>query len=126
MASDRSPRPDYRCLGAAGCRPASRWSLKALRRCARLDRCVLLGRGRIDPRTGRQNSAGKSTLIKVLTGVYQPDDGRLLYLGEPVSFSRPADAQNAGISTVYQEINLTLLSVARNVSSAANRALVSG
>lgn len=63
-----------------------------------------------------ENGAGKSTLIKVLTGVYQPDDGRLLYLGEPVSFSRPADAQNAGISTVYQEINLVpLLSVARNI-----------
>jgi len=63
-----------------------------------------------------ENGAGKSTLIKVLTGVYQPDDGQLLYQGNPVSFSRPADAQNAGISTVYQEINLVpLLSVARNI-----------
>lgn len=63
-----------------------------------------------------ENGAGKSTLIKVLTGVYQPDDGELLYQGQPVSFTRPADAQDAGISTVYQEINLVpLLSVARNI-----------
>lgn len=63
-----------------------------------------------------ENGAGKSTLIKVLTGVHQPDDGQLLYQGRPVSFTRPADAQNAGISTVYQEINLVpLLSVARNI-----------
>lgn len=63
-----------------------------------------------------ENGAGKSTLIKVLTGVYRPDDGRLIYQGDPVEFSRPSDAQNVGISTVYQEINLVpLLSVARNI-----------
>ncbi|PYG00597.1 ribose transport system ATP-binding protein [Georgenia satyanarayanai] len=63
-----------------------------------------------------ENGAGKSTLIKVLTGVYQPDAGEIRYRGEPVSFSRPSDAQDVGISTVYQEISLVpLLSVARNV-----------
>ncbi len=63
-----------------------------------------------------ENGAGKSTLIKVLTGVYQPDQGRITYRGEPVSFARPLDAQAAGISTIYQEVNLVpLLSVARNL-----------
>ncbi len=63
-----------------------------------------------------ENGAGKSTLIKVLTGVYQPDHGQILYRGEPVVFERPLDAQAAGISTIYQEVNLVpLLSVARNL-----------
>jgi ribose transport system ATP-binding protein len=63
-----------------------------------------------------ENGAGKSTLIKVLTGVYQADDGEVRYRGEPVSFARPLDAQRAGISTIYQEVNLIpLMSVARNL-----------
>jgi galactofuranose transport system ATP-binding protein len=63
-----------------------------------------------------ENGAGKSTLIKVLTGVYTPDDGTLHHLGEPVRFARPADAQAAGISTVYQEVNLVpMQSVASNL-----------
>ncbi|GAB3040912.1 sugar ABC transporter ATP-binding protein [Parafrigoribacterium mesophilum] len=63
-----------------------------------------------------ENGAGKSTLIKVLTGVYQPDDGQLLFEGEPVAFARPLDAQRAGVSTIYQEVNLVpLMSVAQNI-----------
>ncbi|MGW3403491.1 sugar ABC transporter ATP-binding protein [Streptomyces zhihengii] len=63
-----------------------------------------------------ENGAGKSTLIKVLTGVYRPDGGELLLSGEPVSFARPFEAQQAGISTIYQEVNLVpLMSVARNI-----------
>lgn len=63
-----------------------------------------------------ENGAGKSTLIKVLTGVYQPDAGEVRFRGEPVRFARPAAAQAAGISTIYQEVNLIpLQSVARNV-----------
>jgi ribose transport system ATP-binding protein len=63
-----------------------------------------------------ENGAGKSTLIKVLTGVHQPDAGELRYLDEPVRFSRPADAQASGISTVYQEVNLVpSMSVASNL-----------
>jgi galactofuranose transport system ATP-binding protein len=63
-----------------------------------------------------ENGAGKSTLIKVLTGVYRPDKGALHYLGKPARFSRPLDAQAAGISTVYQEVNLVpLQSVASNL-----------
>ncbi|MBA2700508.1 MAG: sugar ABC transporter ATP-binding protein [Chloroflexi bacterium] len=63
-----------------------------------------------------ENGAGKSTLIKILTGVHQPDAGTILDRGEPVTFARPLDAQAAGISTIYQEVNLVpLLSVARNL-----------
>ncbi|MFD8570640.1 sugar ABC transporter ATP-binding protein [Streptomyces sp. NPDC059639] len=65
-----------------------------------------------------ENGAGKSTLIKVLTGVYRPDPdaGELTYDGSPVSFATPLDAQHAGISTIYQEVNLVpLMSVARNL-----------
>jgi galactofuranose transport system ATP-binding protein len=63
-----------------------------------------------------ENGAGKSTLIKVLTGVHQPDQGRIIYRGTSVTFARPLDAQAAGISTIYQEVNLVpLVSVARNL-----------
>jgi monosaccharide-transporting ATPase len=63
-----------------------------------------------------ENGAGKSTLIKVITGVYQPDRGELRYQGEPTRFASPLDAQRAGISTIYQEVNLIpLMSVARNL-----------
>ncbi|WP_354596233.1 sugar ABC transporter ATP-binding protein [Streptomyces sp. JL1001] len=63
-----------------------------------------------------ENGAGKSTLIKVLTGVYQSDGGEVRVGGEPVRFARPFEAQQAGISTIYQEVNLVpLMSVARNI-----------
>lgn len=63
-----------------------------------------------------ENGAGKSTLIKALTGVYGIDSGVITLAGEQVSFSGPAAAQAAGISTVYQEVNLLgNLTVAENI-----------
>ena len=63
-----------------------------------------------------ENGAGKSTLIKVLTGVEVKDSGTILMDGSEISPQTPIDAQNAGISTVYQEVNLCPdLSVAENV-----------
>src|SRR3954469_21797512 len=63
-----------------------------------------------------ENGAGKSTLIKVLTGVYGVDAGTIELNGGTVAFSGPGEAQQAGISTVYQEVNLCPnLSVAENV-----------
>nr|WP_245989100.1 sugar ABC transporter ATP-binding protein [Agromyces tardus] len=63
-----------------------------------------------------ENGAGKSTLIKALTGVYLIDSGTIALAGEQVAFSGPAQAQAAGISTVYQEVNLLPnLSVAENI-----------
>jgi len=63
-----------------------------------------------------QNGAGKSTLIKVLTGVYTPDAGEILLEGQAIHPTSTLDAQNLGISTVYQEVNLCPnLSVAENI-----------
>ena len=63
-----------------------------------------------------ENGAGKSTLIKMMTGVHRPDSGEVRHRGGPVAFHRPLDAQRAGISTIYQEVNLVpLMSVAGNV-----------
>ncbi|GGQ89287.1 sugar ABC transporter ATP-binding protein [Kitasatospora griseola] len=63
-----------------------------------------------------ENGAGKSTLIKVLTGVHPSDGGEVELAGEPVRIAGPLQAQRAGISTVYQEVNLCPnLSVAENI-----------
>jgi monosaccharide-transporting ATPase len=63
-----------------------------------------------------ENGAGKSTMIKALTGVYAIDAGTIVVDGEEHRFSSPAASQAAGISTVYQEINLAPnLTVAENM-----------
>ncbi len=50
------------------------------------------------------NGAGKSTLVNVLTGVFRPDDGQMMFDGRPVSFASPQAARTAGIETVYQDL----------------------
>ena len=63
-----------------------------------------------------ENGAGKSTMIKIITGVYEPSAGRLTMDGEPVRFRRPHDAKEAGIGAVHQERNLIpRFSVAENI-----------
>ena len=63
-----------------------------------------------------ENGAGKSTLIKTLTGVHGIDAGTIVLGGESVAFAGPPEAQRAGVSTVYQEVNLLPnLSVAENI-----------
>ncbi len=63
-----------------------------------------------------ENGAGKSTLIKVLTGVYEKDTGEICIEGTPVMIHSPQEAQDQGISTVYQEITLCPnLTVAENM-----------
>ena len=63
-----------------------------------------------------ENGAGKSTLIMALTGVLRLESGKTRLHGHPVEFPNPAAAQRAGISTVYQEIDLLPnLTVAENI-----------
>ena len=63
-----------------------------------------------------ENGAGKSTLMRILSGVLPKDDGRLLVAGEEKHFRTPIDAQQVGISTVYQEPYLAPhMTVAENV-----------
>ena len=61
------------------------------------------------------NGAGKSTLIKILTGLYPPDEGEIYFEGHKVRFTSPHDARALGIETVYQDLALVpLMSIARN------------
>jgi ABC-type sugar transport system ATPase subunit len=52
------------------------------------------------------NGAGKSTFIKMIAGVYQPDDGELFFEGSKVSFNGPRAARDMGIETIYQDLAL--------------------
>ncbi len=64
-----------------------------------------------------QNGAGKSTLIKVLTGVYPRDAGDVFFEDRPLNLASPREAQDAGIATIHQELNLVgLRSVTENVT----------
>jgi len=63
-----------------------------------------------------ENGAGKSTLIKLITGVHRKDAGTILLEGKEIDPRSPRHAQELGISTVYQEVNLIpTLSVAENI-----------
>jgi ABC-type sugar transport system ATPase subunit len=61
------------------------------------------------------NGAGKSTLIKCVSGVYQPEDGEIVFDGGAAHFSSPMDARRAGIETIYQD-----LALANNLDVGAN------
>ncbi|CDH29188.1 high-affinity D-ribose transport protein (ABC superfamily, atp_bind) [Xenorhabdus bovienii str. Jollieti] len=63
-----------------------------------------------------ENGAGKSTMMKVLTGIYTKDAGSIHYLGKNVVFSDPKSSQEAGIGIIHQELNLIpQLTIAENI-----------
>jgi ribose transport system ATP-binding protein len=63
-----------------------------------------------------ENGAGKSTLMKILSGVYQYDSGEIFFKGKPAHFTTTRQAQDAGIATIYQELNqVPQLSVTENI-----------
>ena len=79
------------------------------------DVTINIERGTIHGLVG-ENGAGKSTLIKVLAGIYQPNEGEIILEGKPCRFGSPIEARHAGISVVHQEIKLAEpLSVAENM-----------
>lgn len=53
-----------------------------------------------------ENGAGKTTLMRIVTGLYQPEDGRMEVAGDPVVFRRPEQALRAGIGMVHQHFTL--------------------
>lgn len=63
-----------------------------------------------------ENGCGKSTMIKTLSGVQQPDNGRILHNGKPVTISDPQVARDLGVATVFQEFSIVpTLSVGENI-----------
>ncbi|AJC68257.1 MULTISPECIES: ribose ABC transporter ATP-binding protein RbsA [Dickeya] len=63
-----------------------------------------------------ENGAGKSTMMKVLTGIYRRDAGSIQFLGKDVDFSGPKASQEAGIGIIHQELNLIpQLTIAENI-----------
>ena len=63
-----------------------------------------------------ENGAGKCTVIKIISGIHKADSGEVIYDGKKCSFSNALGAQHAGISTVYQELNMIpALSVSENI-----------
>ncbi len=63
-----------------------------------------------------ENGAGKSTIIKIITGVYDMDDGQIFMEGEPVQITNRQDARSCGISVIYQELSLfPALDVTENI-----------
>ena len=73
---------------------------------------VALSDGNLSARTGEvhgllgENGAGKSTLIQILAGAVRADDGAISLGGQPLAFKNPVEAQNSGISVVFQELSL--------------------
>ncbi len=61
------------------------------------------------------NGAGKSTFIKMISGVYQPNEGEIIFQGQPVTFAGPREARDRGIETIYQD-----LALAENLDAASN------
>jgi ribose transport system ATP-binding protein len=79
------------------------------------DAQITVRRGTLNALVG-ENGAGKSTLMNILAGVFRPDKGQILLNGRPAEFRNPREPQDAGISIIFQELNLVhQLSVAENI-----------
>src|SRR4029077_7177232 len=64
-----------------------------------------------------ENGCGKSTLIKILSGVHAPDEGKIILEGKPHSHLSPAASQRFGVQIIYQDLSLfPNLSVAENIA----------
>ncbi|MEZ5666972.1 MAG: ATP-binding cassette domain-containing protein, partial [Alphaproteobacteria bacterium] len=69
-----------------------------------------------------ENGAGKSTVMRILAGVYQPDSGTIELHGKPVTLKGPTDAARHGIGMVFQEQSLLPnLTVGQNIYLGAER-----
>lgn len=75
---------------------------------------MTINRGEVVALAG-DNGAGKTTMIKTISGVFQPTAGEIYLKGAPISFSTPQDARDKGIETIYQD-----LALADNLSIGAN------
>lgn len=74
-----------------------------------------LKRGKVHVMMG-ENGAGKSTLMKIITGIYHPDEGEIYLHGEKVVFQTPKQALNSGISMIHQELSPILdMTIAENL-----------
>ncbi len=63
-----------------------------------------------------ENGAGKSTLMKIIAGIYKPNQGEVRFAGKPIDIKTPIDALNSGIAMIHQELNLmNTMTVAENV-----------
>ena len=74
-----------------------------------------------------ENGAGKSTLVKVLYGLLEPDDGEILWDGQPAAMANPAAARRLGIAMVFQHFSLfDSLTVAENIALGLDKHLLKG
>ncbi|MFZ5967559.1 MAG: sugar ABC transporter ATP-binding protein [Bacillota bacterium] len=63
-----------------------------------------------------ENGAGKSTMMKIIFGIYTPDSGKLIFKGEELKLKGPVDALNSGISMIHQELSpIPYMTVAENI-----------
>lgn len=80
------------------------------------DVSLAIGRGEIHCLAG-ENGSGKSTLIKIIAGVYRPDEGEIIVNGRSVEYLRPIDGVREGIQVIYQDLSLfPNLTVAENLA----------
>ena len=75
----------------------------------------VIKRGEIHALVG-ENGAGKSTLIKIITGIYHPDEGRIFFDGKEVTIKGVEDARDLGIAVIHQELAMAPnMTVAENI-----------